>query len=203
MKIYITVATLLVSVLISIAIPQQKTLIPEMDIPQSNPSTVVSKFCEASILQNVSVVDSLTTYTPKEYSVASDKEIQMYLKSKGEVMSLDVKSPETNVKNTIVEVGEFKDNAADLSYRKERNRFEAGQIASHRNYISKIIHVWVNGPESRVRVELKSKSIDTYRSVTDFLLYKEEGEWKIFKIDIPAVYAIYGIPVSEQPATLN
>jgi hypothetical protein len=82
---------------------------------------------------------------------------------------------------------------ADDGFTKELILLDAKEFKNNSFYIDKIVGVWVNGNEARVRTELRSRKFERQLAQRDFLLFKAKGEWRIFLIDTRSLVNVYGM----------
>jgi hypothetical protein len=155
-----------------------------------DPLAIVQKYCELSEKGNYEEIKNLTTSYPEEYFVAFDKSVNLYKQSKGETVVEEKKEEQS--KNGGFELrGKKKVNLEDFT---TINEAVPQRINSDSLFISEIKNVWIKDNEARVRVGFSSRKSVKYRGEEDFLLYKKDGQWKIFMVDIPPLFPVYGMP---------
>jgi len=140
------------------------TIFPVRKMQSDDASQTVQRFFELSERGDYKEIKKYTTYTPQAYFVAQDKWLELYRKSQGI----------TPVKKTFEEKTDNLPRGRHVPTESEK---QPGVVISERVpeeinkfklHISEIENVWINGNESRVRVIIKSKDLETYRVERDY-----------------------------------
>lgn len=160
------------------------------------PLQVVQMYYELVKTGDDGKIKEIATYYPGEYWTAKDKEAELtrdYLGEPKKQKPIDEsdKNNENNKKDIEVLIHP---DSSRLSPADNVTKFTPEEIRRDGAFLSYVRNVWTNDAEARVRVEMRSTKSEKYLAVRDFLLYKKNGEWKIFQVDTPSLFNVYGVP---------
>lgn len=156
------------------------------------PQEVVQRYCEISESGDYEKIKDYTTNYPREYFEALTKEVELYKQASGELPA--EKKPVEEKSDDVLLLDNPSSYLESPAFLKGINEGTPKLLNRDAAFIKKITGVWIKGNEARVGVELGSRSSEKYLAREDFLLYKKDGEWKIFLVDSPSLINVYGMP---------
>lgn len=155
-----------------------------------DPLQVVQLYCELAHKGDYDGIKDLTTYYPKEYYDAWTKEVELFRQAYGFPKREIPVAENTNDRIRLVQAPKYQDSVSLKIVSDSTPR----QLNEDGAFISETKSVWTNGNEARVEVVLRSGKFDKYKAEKEFLLYKTEGEWRIFSVDMSSIFKVYGMP---------
>ena len=161
----------------------------EVVVHETTPTDVVRRYCDLAGEGSFDQIPAYTTYKPEAYEVAWWRQINEYsdLIGKPRVKSPYEEEPRHRRKYEIIG-GDITPNKTNV------DKYQPAHINRDAAYIDQIENEWIYGEQARIRVKLRSHRLSRYLAEMDFLLYRENGEWKIIDVDNPEVVNIYGVP---------